>query len=106
MAAQLLEEAGSTEAAGQDDDADSETPHVRQKDIESSDNGDKFDEWVLPKMDRHIRSLLGKSIVAQCCAHKKKLLPREQKLEQVVNQSLYFTKVTIFNEVVRDVHIA
>ena len=44
MAAQLLEEAGSTEAAGQDDDADSETPHVRQKDIESSDYGDEFDE--------------------------------------------------------------
>ena len=44
MAAQLLEEAGSTEATGQDDDADSETPHVRQEDIGSSDYGDEFDE--------------------------------------------------------------
>ena len=44
MAAQLLEEAGSTEAAGQDDDADSETPHVHQEDIGSSDYGDEFGE--------------------------------------------------------------
>ena len=44
MAAQLLEKTGSTEAAGQDDDADRETPYVRQEDIGSSDYGDKFDE--------------------------------------------------------------
>ena len=44
MAAQLLEKTGSTEAAGQDDDADRETPYGRQEDIGSSDYGDKFDE--------------------------------------------------------------